>query len=380
MQNEMDGYSLKLAVWEKKYKQDFKDLTDFDMQSKGIMDKWNSDHKKPDAPRGCNYRVGKATVNGLIETLAKQPFAGMFSSEAGEFFNSHAFQGGKDASKSLEMLTTLTNAWDGHEIERTTGVDHTKLYDRRFNMLFMLQAAMAKDWLGNSLYSDQGFVHRLLITHCEDWDMPELDRSRLEEIETATKNLDPFHNRIYKLLSAPFETQEDKPLQLKPVVYRVDPPAIDALADFNNSVQRLRKDKYKAFDGFAARVYEHALRLAATLAAFEEKDFIDLAAAEAGIELMEFYLEQRLSLELGASSKNANQVKVANKVEEWLEKNGEVTAHNRLTKFGPGCYRGLSVDEREGVMREVLSRGNYAIEEKDTGGIRLQACYVRQVA
>ena len=139
---------------------------------------------------------------------------------------------------------------------------------------------------------------------------------------------------------------------------------------------------FKAFGQLKqrGRAFEHACRLAATLAAFEEKAFLDLDSAEAGVELMEFYLAQRLALELGSNSKNSQQIKVAAKVAEWLRRQEEDVAHNRLTKFGPKCYRDLTIDEREGVIKEMLNRNsNIVLTEIDTGGIRKEVRYVVQV-
>ena len=353
--NDLARYDLEMAIYKKEFNGKLKDLTEIDKQNPTTMAKLAEELKEPEKPRTYNYRIKSATVNGMIDTLKRQPFAGMFSSEAGEFFSSYAFQNGNNAGQALQMLTTLTNLWDGQEIDRNTGVDRTTIENRRFNMLFLLQAEMAKDWLSNPLYSDQGFVHRLLITQSDEWDMPALDVARLPVIEAAKKQLDPFHNRIYKILSRKLNFKEGSEMELAPTMLTIEDAALQVLANFSNKIQQERKTIYRDWDGFAGRAFEHACRLAATLAAFEEKAFLDLDSAEAGVELMEFYLAQRLALELGSNSKNSQQIKVAAKVAEWLRRQEEDVAHNRLTKFGPKCYRDLTIDEREGVIKEMLN-------------------------
>ena len=365
-------YKIEYAMYEKEYKKEMKEVSELNRSRPAFMKQFAKDLREPPKPNRCNYRIGTATVNGMIDTLARQPYAGMFSSEAGDFFNSHAFQDGKNSSKGLQMLTTLTNLWDGHAIERNTGIDSTKIYNRRFNMLFLLQTAMAKDWLNNPLFSDQGFVHRLLITQASDWDMPDLvtDPRELMNLNNAQQELQPFHDRIYKLLKLPLNIKEDTTSEVIPDVMLIDKKdALVIMADYANKIKRQRSTVYKDWDGFAGRCFEHTCRLAATLAAFDEKTFIDKAAAEGAVELMEFYFEQRLAIELGATSKNQNQITVANKIIEWIKKqpNNEVQ-HKKLTQGGPGAYRGLTVEEREGVMREVLSRENCMIEQRTTTG------------
>ena len=371
-----ETYDLMYAVWKKKYAEDKLKLTPINLIDKNFMSSWNKNHKAPEKTKGANYRVSKATVNGLINVLNTQPYAGLFSSEAGEFFNGHAMQKGKTESLALEMLTTLTNLWDGHPLERNTGVDNIKTYDRRFNMLFMLQAEMAKDWLSNSLYSDQGFVHRLLITHCKEWEMPPLDLTRIPVIEDAERKLNPFHDRIYKLLKRNIRTKAGTTLQLEPELLLIDRDALELMAAFSNVIQSQRLSKYSDWNGFAARAYEHTLRLAATLSVFDGKEKIDIDNAEAALELMEFYLDQRLSLELGGHSKNSNQIIVANKVYSWIKKKGGSIAHSKLTHDGPRCYYDLTVGEKEGIIHEMISRELIKMEEIDTGGKVKETRYV----
>jgi hypothetical protein len=116
-----------------------------------------------------DYCVSKGTLNGLIDILKSQSFLGLFSSEAGEFFSGHAFQG-KNSSQGIEMCLALTKMWDGDVIEKNTGMERSKLWNRRVMMLFLLQTEVVQDVLNNKLFSEQGFIHRILITQTEKFD------------------------------------------------------------------------------------------------------------------------------------------------------------------------------------------------------------------
>jgi hypothetical protein len=373
----MDDYTLRLAIYERANKKKMASLKEEDLDDDFAMADFHRNNTPPTKPATINYRLNKATVNGVLEVLENQAYVGLFSSEAGDFFNSYAFQDGRNSSKALEMLTTLTNAWDGHYLEKATGEKQMKAYNRRFNMLFLLQAKMAEDFLGNNLYSDQGFIHRILITQCDYWDIPDLDIDRLPAIEEAKAELEPFHDRIYHLLKQPLTYKENSNLELDPHIMKIENKfAIRLLTDFSNKIKNDKSGKYNDWAGFTARTFEHSLRLAATLAAFEMKVMIDKKSAEAAIELMEFYLEQRLGLEVGVKSRNPNQLTVADKVKSFITvKMGGRVLHNELTKKGPKAYRDLTVEEREGVMGELISRGEvrfvpdtneYVIEEQET--------------
>lgn len=365
--NELTRYTMAHAFWTKDYEKVKKGLTTADINDQDRLDSLiNSVGPEPQHPVSCKYRLSTATRNGLIEFLDKLPFGGMSSSEAGEFFNGHAFQDGKNNSKGFEMITTLTNLWDGAPIEKQTGVESRFIQHRRFCMLFLLQKAMAKDWLGNKTYSEQGFVHRLLITHADYWDVPELDRSRRSQIQQSENKLNMFHDRIYQLLSQQRSFKEGSKLELDlPTMFMSD-EACDLLAKFDNKIKREQTTTYCDWQGFVSRLYEQSVRIAATIAIFEGATKIELSHAECAVELAQFYLDQRMSLDLGASSKYANQVSVAEKLaSKILEKLTEGVTIDRawLNRSSPSYFRDLSKDERKQIISEIQSRGEISFED-----------------
>jgi len=365
--NEIQVYKLAHAIWSKEYEKLEKTLTPEDLKDKDRFDALvSSVGPEPQKPASFKYRLSTGTRNGLIDFLSNVPHGGMSSSEAGEFFNGHAFQEGKNNSKGFEMITTLTNLWDGAPIEKNTGVDVKSIQNRRFTMLFLLQKAMAKDWLGNKLYSEQGFVHRLLITHCDYWDVPEMDRTRVPDLKASQQKLVMFHDRIYELLKKDRQFREDSSLELDLPMIQMSNEAIDKLAEFDNLIKREQTTTYAEFQGFVGRLYEHCVRLAATVAIFDNSSKIELRHAECAIELGFFYLEQRMTLDLGANTKYANQVSIAEKLTfEIIKKirSGVTIDKKWLSQSSPAYFRGLSRDERHKIIEEVISRGTLKQEK-----------------
>jgi hypothetical protein len=359
--NEMQIYKLAKTVYQREYDKLLKQMTPQDMQDKQRFDALIASlGPEPKHPISPYYRLTTGTRNGLLDFMDGVPFGGMSSSEAGEFFNGHAFQEGKNNSKGIEMITTLTNLWDGNPVEKNTGIERRRIYNRRFMMLFLLQKATAKDWLGNKIYSEQGFVHRLLITHCDYWDVPDLDRNRIPEIKKAQEKLNVFHERIYELLKRQRTFKEDSNIELELPSIRMTDEAIDLLSQFNNSVKREQMTTYIDWVGFVGRIYEHAVRLSAMLAVFDGKNQVCIEHAQFAIELAYFYLDQRMTLDLGASSRYQNQVSVAekltNKIVEEIGK-GKTIDKGWLNRNSPTYYRDLSRDERQKVLDEINSRG-----------------------
>jgi hypothetical protein len=369
--NEVPNYRLAQAVWKKEYEKLFKSMDSADLQDPQRFDALVASlGPEPRAPRGVTYRLSTGTRNGMIDALTRVPFCGMSSSEAGEFFNGHSFRDGKNNAGGLEMITTLTNLWDGHSIEKNTGVESVRLNSRRFTMLFLLQKAMARDWLGNSVYSEQGFVHRLLITHSDYWDVPDLDIKRIPEVQRAQQQLQPFHERIYQLMSETRAVDPDWPLELVLPTITMTPEAIELLTMFANEIKRRQARDFAAYIGFCSRLYEHAVRLAATLAIFDRAQRIDSGHARSAVELAYFYLEQRMSLDLGANTRYQSQVDVAGRLAEHIEqklREGAVIDRGWLNRRSPSYFRGLAVEERRKIVQEIESRGRLRLVETATG-------------
>jgi DNA replicative helicase MCM subunit Mcm2 (Cdc46/Mcm family) len=227
-------------------------------------------------------------------------------------------------------------------------------------MLFLLQKAMAKDWLGNKVYSEQGFVHRLLITHCDYWDVPEMDRLRIPQLRESQHKLKNFHDRIYELLKKQRQFKLDSKLELELPTMTMTDDAIDKLASFDNMIKKEQTTTYSEYQGFVARLFEHTVRLAATVAIFEGSNYIEVKHADCAIELAFFYLEQRMTLDLGASTKYQNQVSIAEKLTLEIMKKiraGTTIDKKWLSQSSPSYFRGLSKDERSKIIDEIISRG-----------------------
>jgi hypothetical protein len=343
------------------------DVLRFKLESK----KYDSDERKylaeldkgnmplmPTPPKpieGYNYCIGKATLNGLIDTLKSQSFLGLFSSEAGDFFNGHAFQG-KNAQQAVEMTTALTKMWDGDPIERITGVEQSGLWNRRTMMLFLLQTEVVQPVLNNKLFSAQGFIHRLLITQTEKfeklpWDLTE---GAKEREQTIRDRLMPFHDQIYKICRKPLSLRDPNKFELIPVIIKQTPEASLLLGNFyNENILRGEAD-LKRYAGFAERLHEHCLRIAATLAAFDQAEEINQIHALAAIDLMDFYCEQRKNLEIGVTDKDPIQTDSVKLLKEWIQEKSWSGAKNKLDQFGPRWYRILGIEQRQAILDDLV--------------------------
>lgn len=308
----------------------------------------------------ANYRLKKATLNGIIDQLRGQPFVGLFSAEAGEMFNSHSFQGGRDQSRSIEMSAALTSMWDGTVIERQTGIqdNNVRLHNRAVNMMFFLQEETIRDFLNNPMYSSQGFVHRILITQAERTEDPLTDLTDvgMTQIARLRARLDPFHNHIEHLISQRMHLLPDRHFELDRHTITISPEAREVFECYiNANKDRAQRDLHN-WAGFAERLYEHALRIAGTLAAFEQSMQVDQNTALAAVDLMDYFTEQRVNLEMGISTRNPQQATATRRLLEWMTQKQFSGTSRELTQLVK-WFKDLTRDERDSILEELVRDG-----------------------
>lgn len=320
---------------------------------------------KPKPRETATLRGSKGTLNGIIEILKSQSTFGLASSEAGEFFNSYSFQGGKDASRSIEIAAGLTSMWDGERIEKMTGMEQTTLYHRRVMMLFLLQEEVVRAFLSNSMFSSQGFIHRFLITQCGDYKKLDMDLSieNQRRTDTIRQQLDGFNDRVYDLISKSLNVNPTYHFELMPDTLELDKDARTLWQDFFNKHNNSLPTELKDYEGFGYRLAEHCLRIAATLAAFEKKYQIDAVSMEGAIELMGFFIKQRGNLNIEGSVKDAQKVTIANKLIDWIKDKKFDDSLRVLRQKAPFGYQKMDAIQREGLLAEMVSSGEVELYE-----------------
>jgi len=284
----------------------------------------------------------------------------LFSAEAGEMFNSHSFQGGRDQSRSIEMSAALTSMWDGTVIERQTGIqeNNVRLHNRAVNMMFFLQEETIRDFLNNPMYSSQGFVHRILITQAERTEDPEVDMSDagMQQLARLRAQLDPFHAHIEHLISNTLHLQPDRHFELNRHTIAISEEAAEVFEHYINSNRHRSHGDLHNWAGFGERLYEHALRIAGTLTAFELRNTVDQNSALAAVDLMDYFVEQRLNLELGISTRNPVQATATARLWDWMVQRQWAGTKRELGQY-VRWFGHLTRDERDSILEELVRDG-----------------------
>lgn len=321
--------------------------------------------KSPIPAETADYLITKGTLNGITKPLKSQPMVALFSSEAGEFFAGHSFQGGKDISKAVEMSASLTSMWDGSAIEKNTGEESYKLKNRCVSMLFLLQERTIQHILNNPMYSEQGFIHRILITQSSRFQKPvwELTQESKQRKKAAKEKLLAFNNRIAAMMDQGIRTLPGKPFEIDYEIIKASTDATKEIVDWYNA-NRLRDTGDMAnYAGFMQRIHEHCMRLAATVAAFDGDTVIQRNHALCAIDLMDFYIQERLDLDIGVMVRDQDRSQSASKVLAWIKSKNWTGTANELRKMGPGMFREADASQRSQIIADLLNDEELIMED-----------------
>ena len=323
-------------------------------------------------PVGGDWTVPTATLNGLINSLNDVPFCRIANDEAGQFFEGHSLK--KDTEK--EMITALSALWSGSEIGRITGIrdDKTKIRDRRFQMFFFTQPENA-EFLSKRIYRKQGFLNRLLITQAPAWRLPKMAGKTKGASTKAGEMMKGFDKRVLEMLREDKQFYSDSEVRLAPKLYEFTDEAADFIKEYNDILDNQSQpgEMYEEFAGFAGRGVEHATRFASIFTKWLKKDKIDLDDILLGVEIFEWFLEALLNLEIGGTSKFADQIATGERLVKWMKgrfdkdtkhgKKGQLIcpaegrAQAWITTKAPRFWsHNLVENERKEILTELVKR------------------------
>lgn len=252
---------------------------------------------EPNPPLLPQLSATEPTFEGLVKLLAVgMPSVGIFSAEGGQFVSGHAM----NQDNRIKTSAGLSQIWDGAPIKRVRAGDgSTTLRGRRVSLHLMMQPGVASQMLGDAALVDQGLLSRILVAAPEtlagtrEWSDPSL---------SDRMYVDRFKDRALMILRQTLPLMEGTQNELQPGVLRLSKDAKKLCIAFYNEIEGKVGDggRLRSVRGFANKVLEHAVRIAAVLAVFEalvtDSDRIDAGYMARGIVLARYYLAEALRL------------------------------------------------------------------------------------
>ena len=216
----------------------------------------------------------EGTLQGLQKLFADaMPSLGLFSDEGGQWLGGFAMS----EEQRGQTGAALSKLWDGAPIKRVRGTDGvTILRGRRLSIHLMIQHRIARRLFGDPDLKDQGLLSRLLI--CQPLSMKG-DRAWKRPDENSDLELTKYQTRVLKMLSDPMPMDHET-RELRPKVIALSPDAEPLFIAFHDAVEIELKPGggFEEITGFAAKLPEHAVRLAAVMAYFEDREVASISA------------------------------------------------------------------------------------------------------
>jgi hypothetical protein len=365
---ENDDFDSVTAAWEKQRLEDLKQAKTLPEKRKALA----ALGPRPAPPVPPILTCPEPTIEGLAKLYAAGASSlGIFASEGGQFVGSH----GMSEENRLKMAAGLSSVWDGEAFRRVRAGDGTLyLPGRRLALHLQLQPGVGTRLLADPMLADQGLLSRLLVSAPDSTAGNRLWR---EPDPASDQKLQAFHNRVSELLRRPAEIIEGQRGALRPGVLSFSPQAKVMWVRFADEVERqLRPEgELHRVRALAAKLPEHAARLAAVMAVIEDPDLAELSdkAMAAGIELAQHYASEALRLfEVGSID---GDLLLAQKVLRWLIERGRPTVTLvDVYQRGPYAVRSskpagriASILEEHGYLRPISG------ETDDSGTYRRKA-------
>jgi hypothetical protein len=292
---------------------------------------------EPKAPPHPMLLIADPTPEALTQHLKDgRPMAGVFTAEGGLLIGGAAFTD-ESRMRTAALFNTL---WDGDPIRRSRiGTGTTFLPGRRCSAHIMLQPVVADRLFGDSMLDGIGLTARILMVAPSSTAGTRLFREAPSETKAV---LEAYNSRLRYLLKRPPVTHPDMPDALNPPAMLLHPRATTAWIEFHDQCeQAIKHGCYLApIAAFAAKLAEHAGRLAAVLTIYHDPAAteVSLLAMQCGIALAAFYAQEMLRLHGGASV--SPDLRMAQHLLSWWQKQPSPSLHLALIyQCGPAALR-----------------------------------------
>lgn len=318
--------------------------------------------REPIAPPLPMLISDEGTLQGLQKLFADaMPSLGLFSDEGGQWLGGFAMS----EDQRGQTGAALSKLWDGSPIKRVRGTDGvTILRGRRLSVHLMIQHRIARRLLSDPDLKDQGLLSRILI--CQPETMKGQRMWRDPDI-SSDDDLEKFSAKLYGLLSGDMP-MDPETRALTPAIVDLSPDAKVLFQQWHDAVEiELRPGgMFDDITGFAAKLPEHSVRIAAVMGFFENKQMTQISAEAlaAGIKLAKFYATEALRL-IGVATADEDGENAAALI-AWIREKGHPVVGRRWLAQNV-IPKGLRAAQPLKRAIELLVEHGHLVEKKGGG-------------
>lgn len=360
----------------------YKKMTDKAMHAnttrQEIVDKLKALGAEPEKPLAPLLIISNCTTEALHYRLSEEmPYCGLFTSEGGTFIGGYSM----NSDNVISTIAHFSELWDGAggtRLRVEKGSSSTR--GRRFAAHMMVQPDVAADLVENALIQNQGFLARMLLIEDESL---RGRRNVINEDITAKPEYQAYCRRMARLLDSPPRTNE-RGDELRVGTITASTEAAALWWEYQQNIER-----QLAPDGALERIYpwankaaEHGLRIAANLAAYDDKqgllaercgDEIPLTISEEimarALVIVDYYLKENLRFYESAEISEVHQD--AQSLLEFLQEKRAEKGNNftlsYIGGFAPYALR-KDIERRRQALAFLKKHGRIIM---DQNGVKL---------
>ena len=321
---------------------------------------------EPSLPLHPSLIIQDPTIEGLLKFMKDgHPSLAIISAEGGAFFGGHAMA----EDTKLRTAAILSLLWDAAAVAQFRAGDGARILEgRRLTTHLQAQPDIAMQFVNDAMLSGQGFIPRFLISAPDS-----TQGTRFWQETGAGHNyaIEDYYQKITKLLSTPAPLRPGTRNELEPRQLVLSPEARVLWITFSDEIERrVGPDGDLApISGFAAKLLEHASRLAGILTIYEDIDAkeINQEAMRQGFELATYYGQTALRL------RNAAHVNIglreAEQLSSWLSEkwDEDLISVTDLVQFGPNSVRDTAKARR---LIDVLEKHHHLVRRERPGMVK----------
>lgn len=293
---------------------------------------------EPQPPLSPHLVSGEPTYEGLYKHFqGGHASLGIFDDEGGGFINGH----GLTDENRLRTSAGLSKFWDGSTIKRVRASDgNSSLVGRRLAIHLMAQPQAASRLLCDPTLRDQGLLSRILVAAPVSTAGTRFQRQPQAGCELVVAQ---FAERIQAILTKTPPLVAESRNEVTPRRVELDGAAQRDWRAFADHVERQlgAGRPFEPIRGFANKLAEHALRLAAVIALVEDIHITAIGTEhfKRGIQLAEYYAHEALRLfDAGFAKPELQQAETLRKwlLEVWEE---PMVSIRIIVRCGPNSIR-----------------------------------------
>jgi hypothetical protein len=241
----------------------------------------------------------------------------------------------------------LNAIWDDGKLERIRASEEAVILPgRRLSVFLQAQPEVAHLFLNDPVLQDIGLLSRFLVTEPETTMGSRPHRALTPAHEAA---IAAYHAKTLSLLREPLP-YDDRGDALKPPPLEMTEDARHRWLAFSDEVDAGLKPGLELYEvsGFASKIPEHAARIAAVLAVYDDPQIASLGIdyLERGIELANYYTSETVRLFHGSAIRA--ELRQAETLLDWLQRvwPEPVVSIRVILRRGPKPIRDKATAER----------------------------------